>query len=155
MKGFEQHCWVLMTWSFVFDTTNAQWESRRYPDMGCTRHYPNSSVRCVHAPSFFPWFLQTYLQVSSSPTKKVQVSTANLLQTDLGYQLKFTRLHFCLDFKLGPWYEFILWHPPSHLPYFFKTPCGQKFLASMSLGCFVGEERRLQNPRSVGKFLLG
>ena len=42
------------------------------------------------------------LQVSSSPTKKVQVSTANLLQTDSGYQLKFTPLHFGLDFKLGP-----------------------------------------------------
>lgn len=62
------------------------------------------------------------LQVSSSPTKKVQVSTANLLQTDSGYQLKFTPRHFCLDFKLGPWYEFILWHPPFlHLPFFGDT----------------------------------
>lgn len=88
-----------------------------------------------------------------SNEKSAGFSLTNLLQTDLGYQSKFTPLHFCLDFKLGPWYEFILWHPPS--PFFWWHLAARNFLPSKSLGCFAGEERRLQNPRSVGNFSAG
>lgn len=136
-----------MTWSFVL--THLMLNGKAGGSILIDRW------RCVHAQSFCLGFFKRTYRFRLLQRKKCRFqfyeSTPNWFVVSI--KIYCTPRHFCLDFKLGPWYGFILWHPPS--PFFFLTPCGQKFLASTSLGCFLGEERRLQNPRSVGNFLLG
>ena len=95
----------------------------------------------------FALFLQTCLQVSSSPTKKVQVSVLRIYSKLIwGINQNLHLAIFVWISNLGHDTNLFCDILHSSISLFLVTPCGQKFLAQHVTGMF--HRRRAKTPKS-------
>lgn len=112
--------------------------------MGCTRQYPNSLVRCVHAQSFCLGFFKPAYRFRLLQRKKCRFQFYESTPNWFGVSIKIYTSPFLFGFQT--WAMIRIYFVTSSISLFLVTPCGQKFLAQHVTGMF--RRRRAKTPKS-------